>query len=165
MPEKFYWDSCCFLGLIKQESGRYEALRSLYKRAESGNLVIITSTLTLSEVCKVRCEEGSGSPRQQMGEEGDHFLERFFDNDFFWFVDVTPKIGHTARALYRAHPEIKITNDAIHLATALQECVDEMHTYDNNDLISLSDRITDEAGSWFTICVPQAIEPDLLSRL
>lgn len=163
MPKTVYWDSCCFIGLIKEETGRYKVLRALYTQAEKGELIIVTSALTLSEVCRVRCEEGVGQPRNKMNEEGDKYLDRFFDNDFFCLIEVSPRIAFQARRLYRAHPQIRITNDAVHLATALEECVDEMHSYDTNDLLALSGQITNKSDRPLSIILPAAFEPNVLA--
>ena len=164
MVSRVYWDSCCFISLIQQESGRYEAVQNLYDEAEKGGLVIHTSALTLSEVCRVRCDEGAGKPRNKLGEDGDAYLDRFFDNDFFQITEVSPTIGVLARTLYRRHPEIKITNDAVHLATAVIENVEEMHTYDGNDLLKLSGLVMRLDGNPLTICVPSENQPTLFTK-
>lgn len=164
MVKSVYWDSCCFIGLINREKGRHGDLRALYESAEAGNLTIVTSTLTFAEVCKVRCDEGAGNPRNKMDESGDSYLNNFFDNDFFWPIEVSPKIAMQARTLYRRHNEIGIVNDAIHLATALSESVSEMHTYDGNDLIGMSGKIMTTKGEPLIIRTPEPFQKDLITH-
>lgn len=106
---------------------------------------------------------GSGNPRRKMTEDGDVFLDRFFENDYFWLIELTPSIARNARSLYRSHSAIKVTNDAVHLATAIAENVDEMHTYDGNDLLGLSSLVRRRDGEPLNICTPQAINYSLLS--
>jgi hypothetical protein len=99
-----------------------------------------------------------------MDESGDVFLDRFFENDFFWLTELTPSIARMARALYRAHPQVKITNDAVHLATAISNNVDEMHTYDGNDLLGLSKKVQRMDGEPLVIMPPQQIQGTLLGH-
>lgn len=164
VPTKVYWDACCFIALIQQESARYPALRSIYTAAEKGEIVIVTSTLTIAEVCRVRCDEGAGKPRCVMPVDGDKYLSDFFDNDFFWLVELSPSLAVRARELYRAHPTVRIPNDSVHLATALSENVDELHTYDGNDLIELTGQTLRADGEPLKICVPEALSLDLFSN-
>ena len=164
MARSVYWDSCCFIGLINKEKGRHGDLRAIYEAAEGGELVIVTSTLTFSEVCKVRCDEGSGQPRNKMSEDGDSYLDVFFDNDFFWPIEVSTSIAIQARKLFRRHREIGIVNDAIHLATALAENVDEMHTYDGNDLLGLSGKIMTANGDPLVIRPPKPFQGNLMTH-
>ncbi|WP_299440621.1 type II toxin-antitoxin system VapC family toxin [uncultured Rhodospira sp.] len=162
MAEKrIYWDSCCFISLIQQEDGRFPICRSIYTAAEKGDLVIVTSTLTLSEVCKVRCEDGK--TREYFQEQHDHLLDRFWDNDFFDIIDLSPSIATHARNLFRRHPKIKKPNDAIHLATALFSNCDEMHTFDGNDLLGLSGTFRRRDGEALVIGPPQPLQHDLVT--
>ena len=55
-------------------------------------------------------------------------------------------VGVLARRLLRKYPEIAKPQDGIHLATALLNNVDELHTYDRENLIGLSDKIDRRDG-------------------
>jgi len=57
----------------------------------------------------------------------------------------------------REHPECKKPSDAIHLATALALNVDEMHTYDQTDLLDLSERVMRADGIPLKICNAYAL--------
>jgi len=52
--ELIYWDSDTFLGLFQEEEGKVEYCRGTFERAKNGELVIVTSTLTLAEVLWMR---------------------------------------------------------------------------------------------------------------
>jgi predicted nucleic acid-binding protein len=50
-----YWDSCNFISLIAEdEADRAEICQHILEDAEAGRLVIITSTLTIAEVIRMR---------------------------------------------------------------------------------------------------------------
>lgn len=114
--------------------------------------MIVTSVLTLSEVCKVRCERNA--KKVALPEENDELLDNFFNNDFFELVDLSPSIATSSRRLFRRHPEIGKPNDAIHLATALFVNVQEMHTYDGNDLLKLNGKLRRRDGEPLSITPP-----------
>jgi predicted nucleic acid-binding protein len=160
VASRVYWDSCCFIALISEEKGRHQDVLSLYRLAEKGELTIVTSALTISEVCKVKCEP-VGRPKDSMDPEGDKFLDRFFQNDAFEIVELSPSIGAQARSLFRNYEEIRVTNDAVHLATACLMNVDEMHTFDHRDLLRLNGRVKKSDGDFLTICPPVAINGEL----
>jgi hypothetical protein len=63
-------------------------------------------------------------------------------------------VGILAGRLLRKFPEIGKPQDGIHLATALLNNVDELHTYDRKDLIGLSGRIDRKDGVKLKICAP-----------
>jgi predicted nucleic acid-binding protein len=160
MVKRVYWDSCCFISLIMEEKGRHSDVHSLYQDAERGILTIVSSTLTISEVCRVKCEPRD-VPRDRLAADKDEMLDRFFQNDFFEFVELSPSVGSSARRLYRQYPQIKITNDAIHLASAVISNVDEMHTYDSSDLIVLSEKVLTQEHRPLVICPPWPISRNL----
>jgi predicted nucleic acid-binding protein len=76
-------------------------------------------------------------------------------------VGVDPEVAqlaHDFRNHYATSDKKLQTPDAIHLATAILHRADEFHTFDEDDLISLSGNI---AGHRFVICKPQARRPEL----
>jgi hypothetical protein len=54
----------------------------------------------------------------------------------------------------RGYPECKKPSDGVHLATALALNVEEMHTYDNSDLLKLSGRVNCANQKPLKICRP-----------
>lgn len=56
MPKRVYWDACCFLGLISQETGKVADCTGVWKEAEAGKTIIYTSFFTFTEVIRAKCE-------------------------------------------------------------------------------------------------------------
>jgi predicted nucleic acid-binding protein len=56
--EKIYWDSNCFLGHFQAEAGKAEKCDGVIQRAERGDVLIVTSALTLAEVLWSGVDQG-----------------------------------------------------------------------------------------------------------
>jgi hypothetical protein len=69
-------------------------------------------------------------------------------------VQVDYDVGVLARKLLRKFPAIQKPQDGIHLATALMNNVDELHTFDRPNLLDLTDQIERKDGSKLKICHP-----------
>jgi hypothetical protein len=63
-------------------------------------------------------------------------------------------VGTVARRLLRKFPQIKKPQDAIHVATAVLNNVDELHTFDGSDLLPLDGQIPMQNGQKLKICHP-----------
>ena len=61
--------------------------------------------------------------------------------------------------LLRKYPTIRKPQDAIHAATAALNDVDELHTFDGNDLIGLDGQIPMANGQRLKICKPPSPPP------
>lgn len=153
MPRRVYWDACTFLGLLNQEPGKVNACRAVWKEAEKGETVIYTSYLSFAEVFKVKCE-GPGKP---LAQEQDVKVEQLLQQKWIHPIIVDEKIGVLARRLLRAYPQCKKPSDGIHLASAITLNVDEMHTFDGSDLLSLNGKVNRADGKPLTICLPNPI--------
>jgi predicted nucleic acid-binding protein len=144
-----YWDSCVWLTLIKEELG-YEACEYVIDEAKKGNIQIWTSSLTLAEVYKFKCDGVS----KELEQTKDAAFEDYISQDFVTEVQVDHDIGVRARRLCRFHQVLKKPNDGIHLASALRENLDEFHTTDRVDLLPLNGSILNDNGSAIKICKP-----------
>ena len=149
---KYYWDACAWIALIKRESGRFESLEYLVQQAKDGQVEIWTSNFTLAEVFKRSCD---GEQKGLLVAEDKPF-EDFVIQDFVKRVQVDFDVGTLARRLLRRYPEIAKPQDAIHLATALLNNIDELHTFDQENLIGLSNKIPRKDGAHLRICAPPA---------
>jgi predicted nucleic acid-binding protein len=147
---RYYWDACAWIALIQQEPNRFESLKYVIDEARAGRAEIWTSLFTLAEVYKRPCdgEQKSLLPQQDQNFE-DYILQGFVER-----VQVDYDVGVLARRLLRLYPEIQKPQDGIHLATALLNNVDELHTYDRENLIGLSDKIDRRDGKKLKICPP-----------
>nr|WP_172685430.1 type II toxin-antitoxin system VapC family toxin [Methylobacterium oryzae] len=157
MPSKpkYYWDACAWIALIKQETGRFDACKHTIELAEEGKVEIWTSAFTLAEVYKRRIDGGSTS----LEAEKDKDFEDYIEKDFVQIVQVDADVGTAARRLLRAFPDIGKPQDAIHVATALLNDMDELHTFDRADLLNLSGVLDRSDGNKLTICHPPSPPP------
>lgn len=121
--EKIYWDSDCFLGHFKAEDGKAEKCDGVIKRAERGEVLIVTSALTLAEVLWMR-----GGPR--LAKDKAELVQRFFRRSFIRVYNVTRKLSESAQVLVW-DSDIK-PKDAIHVATAIHLGVSALETFDEN---------------------------------
>lgn len=66
-----YWDTDCFLGWLQSESDKEDMCRAVLESAEKGNILIVTSALTIAEVLMLR-------GRKPISKRDREKVERFF---------------------------------------------------------------------------------------
>ena len=152
---RVYWDSCCFLGLINQETGKASDCSGVWKEGASGQTVIYTSFFAFTEVIRAKCE-GLTKP---LPEAEDVNIEALLKQQWIRTLVVDERIALAARRLLRLHPECKKPSDGIHLASALSMNLDEMHTFDGSDLLKLNGKVQRADGKPQIICVPKILQP------
>lgn len=150
-----YWDACCFLGLINQETGKVSDCTGVWQEAGRGDTQIYTSFFTFTEVIKAKCE-GVTKP---LPEGDDAKVKLLLQQPWIRPLVLDERIAIAARTLLRTHPECKKPSDGIHLATALSMNLDEMHTYDGSDLLKLDGKVFRADGALQKICVPKTLPP------
>lgn len=165
---KFYWDACAWIGLINQEPDKIDSLRYVIEEAQKGKIEIWTSTFTLAEVFKKKCSSNQAA----LDPADDTAFEDYLAQDFVQRVQVDTDVGTAARRLLRKFPTLRKPQDAIHAATAALNDVDELHTFDGNDLLALDGQIPMANGQRLKICKPpsppppvKVVEPPLLALL
>jgi predicted nucleic acid-binding protein len=136
--------------LINQEPGKINHCRAVWREAERGGALIYTSFFTFAEVFKVKCE----TEAKPLAEEKDKEIELLLRQKWIRPVVVDERIGIASRRLMRHHAACKKPSDGIHLATALALNVDEMHTFDGSDLLSLDGKVNRADGKPLRICIP-----------
>ncbi|MEP1931299.1 MAG: type II toxin-antitoxin system VapC family toxin [Roseibium sp.] len=129
--EKIYWDSDCFLGHFQAEAGKAEKCDGVLQRAERGEVLIVTSALTLAEVLWMR-----GGPRLPIAKA--ELVQKFFRRSYIRVYNVTRKISESAQLIVW-EGGIK-PKDAIHVATAIDLGVTALETFDNG-LIGKSGKV------------------------
>lgn len=125
MPERVYWDTNCFLGWFQQEPNKRDALRELLNQAEAGELVIVTSALTITEC--------AGLPTvRKVDDAASRKMLAFFEQEYIALRSVERIIAEKAHDLTR---KLAIKHaDAIHVATASLSNVRVLHTWDEGML-------------------------------
>ena len=121
-PELIYWDSCAFLGWLQEEADKVALCQGTIDRAEAGEVGIITSALTLTEVLWTK-----GGPK--LPAEKADTLRKFFRRSYIRVHNVTRAIAEGAQDVVWNH-NIK-PKDAIHVATAVSLSVPTLETFDD----------------------------------
>lgn len=144
-----YWDSCVFHALFSEEKGRVEICRKLIDMAHKGELQIYTSAITAVEVVWIKNLDRMSSKHEET-------IQKFFEHKFIKVITCDRGIAADARRLLWQYPKLK-PKDAIHVATALSQTIDVMHSYDDDDLVKpLSEKIGNPP---MRICHPEYNEP------
>jgi predicted nucleic acid-binding protein len=147
---RYYWDACAWISLIQQDADRFDSLSYVIELAKNGKAEIWTSNFTLAEVYKRPCD----GQQKGLAVAEDVPFEDYITQDFVTRVQVDLDVGILARRLLRNHPVIVKPQDGIHVATALLNNVDELHTYDRENLLGLSGLIERPDGVKLKICPP-----------
>jgi predicted nucleic acid-binding protein len=132
-----YWDSSAFLAWLLPEAEREDACRSVLRAAEEGELQLVTSALTLTEVIKLK-----GKPELKKAQEAK--IANFFQNEYIILRNVDRFIALAAQRLvweYELAPK-----DSIHVATALRWKIPVLDTFDDG-LIALSGKLALDEGN------------------
>ena len=126
-PEWRYWDTTVFLAWFLKEPSRLEDCRAVLLAAKKGDVRIVTSALTLTEVIHLK----GATP---LTEDQEKTLRDFFLHEYISIRVVDRWIAETARTLiWKQGLKPK---DAIHAATAVHWKVRILETHDT-DLIAL----------------------------
>jgi hypothetical protein len=94
--ERRYWDADCFLGWLLAEADKEEQCRVVLEAAERGDVLLVSSALTIAEVLAIR-----GHPR--IGDDRRVLVEGFFRNEYIVIRNLTRRVAELARsARYRS---------------------------------------------------------------
>ena len=131
--KKVYCDSDVFLGLFNNEQDKVEKCRGLIENSKKGDIIIITSAITLTEVIKMKGKTSLPPSSEQI-------IKGFFEQEFIRIVGLDRRTAEHARHLIWKYSKLK-PKDSIHIATALKtKNVEALYTFDT-DLIGLSNQI------------------------
>ncbi|MCH8887041.1 MAG: type II toxin-antitoxin system VapC family toxin [SAR324 cluster bacterium] len=145
-----YWDACCWISLINEEADWGKRCEYLIEQAKEEKVRIWTSTISYAEVYKKKID----GKIAQISEEKDRNFEEYLGQDFIVLIQVDQQVGLEARRLLRGNQGLNKPNDAIHLASAILNNLDEFHTFDNKDLLPLNGLIKRSDGENLLICEP-----------
>ena len=139
-----------WIGIINDEAGKADICSHHLELAKKGEIQIWSSTITLAEVFKKKC----GTVTVAIDPARDEDFEKYLEQDFVVDVQVDREIGILARRLLRKHSELKKPMDAVHLASAMLNNVDEFHTFDEDNLLPLNGKVNRRDGKPLHILKP-----------
>ncbi len=154
-----YWDSSAFLAWLLPEPEREDDCRAVLKAAENGELELVTSALTLTEVIKLK-----GYPELKLDQE--RKIAKFFQNEYIILRNVDRFVALSAQ---RFVWERGLTpRDSIHVATAIRWKIPVLDTFDDG-LIGLNGKLAMEEGNptsaFLQVTTPHVpMQLDLLER-
>jgi predicted nucleic acid-binding protein len=124
---KYYWDAGVFLALMHNDKPPDDmaGLLEVVDMADTGEAFVITSVETVTEVLD---RPGHPPARER--------FRKIFERPNYRMVQKSLAIGEKAADLREKVPKLQAP-DATHLATALLYKVDELHTFDGDDLLKL----------------------------
>ncbi len=128
-----YWDSSVFLAWLLPEPERKADCRAVLRAAEKGDVEIVTSAVTLTEVVKLK-------GRLTLSRQAQDKIERFFMHKYIIVREVDRFIGEMARRLIWDHEWLQ-PKDSIHVATALRWKIPTLDTFDDTDLVPLDGKL------------------------
>lgn len=144
--ERIYWDSDCFLGFFNNEDDKIERCKYVVDRAHNGEIEIVYSVITLTEVIKMK-------GKSRIKEEQEETIKDFFDNDFLIPANVDEWIGTLARNLiWEKNTEPK---DSIHVATAIYRNISTMNTFDKVLIKKMGTNLKLRNGDLLKISLPE----------
>jgi predicted nucleic acid-binding protein len=117
-----YWDADCFLGIFNNERDKVNKCRGTIKKAESGELKINTSAITLTEVIRLK-------DRPRLPREKEQIIIDYFKHEYIIIHNVDRKIAEYARHLIWRYSALA-PKDSIHLATAILRKIATLNTFD-----------------------------------
>ena len=148
---KYYWDACIWITLISDHhSSRGQACKYVFEQAKASECEIWTSSFCLAEVFKRKCD----SDFVGLAEESDTYFEDLIEQEFINKILVDVDVGKVARRLLRRFPVIGKPQDAIHVASCLLNNIDQLHTFDRENLLGLDGQIERVDRAKLTICKP-----------
>ena len=131
-PRMIYWDSCIFLDYIAGTLQWMPTLDSLLDRTSTvGDIVIVTSTLSIVEVAFAKTERDGRALDDAVVTAIDAL---WADRSAVQLVEFDQRIAREARRLLRRSMEMGRglkPMDAVHLATASLMLVADCHTTDD----------------------------------
>ena len=145
---KYYWDSGLFIAWFKDEKrkpGEMEGLAEVVSMIDKKEAILVTSVITRTEVLE------SSLSKENKGE-----FDKLFKRTNCKQVDVDAPISELAHDIREfcknsTGKNLK-TPDSTHLATAIIYECHELHTFDEDDMISLNGNV---AGHNLIICKPK----------
>jgi predicted nucleic acid-binding protein len=135
-----YWDANVFHALFQCEEGRLEACSRIEEEAKKENVHIYTSSVTLVECLWIKAKGDPPGRPSRLKPEHEERIQKYFMQPFVKIINCDRRIAESARSLMWKYEHLRY-KDAIHLATAMSQTIDILHSFDNDDLVRLNGKI------------------------
>jgi predicted nucleic acid-binding protein len=135
-----YWDANVFHAIFQCEEGRFESCARIEAEAKNGNVEIYTSSVTLVECLWIKAKGDPPGRPSVLKPEHEARIQQYFMRSYVRLINCDRRIGESARALVWKYGHLR-WKDAIHVASAISQPIDVMHSYDNDDLVRLTGKI------------------------
>jgi predicted nucleic acid-binding protein len=130
---RIYFDADVFLAYFSAEKGRVDIIDELLAKSKSGQIEIVTSTISITECAFAATEKSGGALDATIEAAMDQMWN---DRDVVRMIEVSELVNRRARDLIRLGVpkgwRLK-PMDALHLASAWLYEVDELYTYNQSD--------------------------------
>lgn len=107
-PTRIAWDTTVVIDCLQKKAGRYEWIKPLILEAEEGNIMIVVSSMAMTETFKIN----GVAPEDEL-----RIIEGFFDRTYIHPESTSTHIAEISRSLRRQYPLEAI--DSIHIASAV----------------------------------------------
>jgi hypothetical protein len=144
-----YWDACVFHAVFGKEAGRVETCQRIEKAAHEGSVEIYTSATTFVECVWVKSIKDPNGKLFKLSPQHEQIMQKYFSYSFIRLINCDRTIAESSRQLLWQHQNLH-PKDAIHVASAISQPIDFMHSYDEA-LLKLSGKI---GVPPITICKP-----------
>src|SRR5437773_1822378 len=114
-----YWDSDCFIAWLANEAGKVDDCRGVIKAAERGDLMIVTSSLTIAEVVKLKRHRAVPKADAEK-------VRKFFRQPYIVVRELDRFLAESAQEMVWDHGVDP--KDAVHVVTALKAGVEQLDT-------------------------------------
>ncbi|AFY69565.1 hypothetical protein Pse7367_1271 [Thalassoporum mexicanum PCC 7367] len=132
-----YWDTCNFLTILKGDENGLQGCIDVLNEAEKGNLLIVTSSLTLASIIKIGSQKQPALPESEESRK----IELFFSHEYIVIRELERKTAELSRRIAWDFG-IKAF-DAIHVATAIKSKVNYFETLDEGIIAKFQGQLND----------------------
>lgn len=154
--QRVYLDANALVAYVGGEPARAPVMRSLLQEAHRGEVDILTSVLSITEVAYGAQERDAG-----LSAAGEQEIDTLWEPASpITLVDISERVTRDARSIIREARAQNLSGvrsaDALHLATARLYGVDVIYTYEKQETRTKWSQLTD-----ITVTEPQTNAPQL----
>ena len=133
-PVRRVWCSCVIIDYLAGKT-HAAACEEVINHAKSGQIEIVVSALAEAEVVKL---DG------HLQENAEAMIAEFFERDYVIRADLGPLVAKRARTIVRDYHLKPL--DAVHVATAIEQRIEILETYDGDMITAVDGQKFDVEG-------------------